>query len=1226
MKRKLLALLLTLACIFGAAGLAACGVSSGSTWRPSPTEEIWNYTLSEDGSYYIVSNYIPGTVRKTEIVIPDTYNNLPVKAIAKKAFYHYESLTSIVIPDSITIIEEGAFEGCSNLIEQENGVSYVDTWAIDCDYDVHSLTLREGTKGIANFAFGGYTALTSITIPDSLIAVGKYAFSNCHALTAVNYTGTVDTWAMIEFIQIEDNPLWYAGHLYINGVEMTEITLTTATHIGSYAFANCTTLTSVTIGDSVTTIGKSAFWECDSLKNVTMGDGITTIGESAFLECHSLKNVTLGDGVTTIGESAFAYCYALTSIIIPDNVTSIETGAFYYCPKLIEVVNKSSLTITAGDSSNGSVAAYAKQVITNEADSKLIEQDDYIFYNDNGSYYLMGYTGNQRKLSLPESINGNEYALYSYAFAYCYNLTKIIIPDSVTDIGWFAFYDCYNLTSATIGDNINIEGFPFYNCPKLVEFVSRTSQTIWVGQDWNSNMDTYTAIQSITSEADSKLIEQDDYIFYNDNGSYYLMGYTGNQTELSLPESINGNEYALYPYAFYACGLTSITIPDGITSLKEGAFEGCSNLIEKENGVYYVDTWAIDCDYDLYSLTLRDGTKGIAENALNTISTFLSITIPDSVNYIGDAFSDYHIQKATIPTSAISSIPKSSLTEVIITGGETIEAGAFSSCYNLTSITIPDSVTSIEAGAFSGCDSLTSITIPDSVTSIGGYVFANCSALTDIIIPDSVTSIGERAFYHCDDLYSVTIGAGVTTIGKDAFYVPHAGASLPINYTLTEVHHTGSVDTWAMIEFANKEANPLYHAGHLYINSVEVTEATFTTATKISAYAFYNCTALKSVTIGDSVTSIGEDAFAGCSKPIQTENGVSYIDTWAIACNDKATNVTLKEGTKGIGDYAFNYCDLTSITIPDSVIAIGKSTFWACSDLTEVYYTGTVDTWAMIEFANEEANPLYYAEHLYINGVEITEVALTTATKIGSFAFSGYDALTSVTIPDGVRTIGAGAFSSCSALTSITVDENNANYKSIDGNLYTKDGKTFLQYSIEKTETEFTIPDGVTVIEYGAFQGSSLTRITIPDSVTTIGDYAFAACSFTSITIPDSVTTIGSYAFRTCRALKNVTIGDSVTSLGVGAFFECSITCIIIPNSVAAIGYEAFAFSGSSANITSAYYKGTASEWAEITFGAYSDMIDIPLRAIDVLYYYSESAPTDEGNYWRYVDGVPTPW
>ena len=245
-----------------------------------------------------------------------------------------------------------------------------------------------------------------------------------------------------------------------------------------------------------------------------------------------------------------------------------------------------------------------------------------------------------------------------------------------------------------------------------------------------------------------------------------------------------------------------------------------------------------------------------------------------------------------------------------------------------------------------------------------------------------------------------------------------------------------------------------------YIVSVIIPDS----VTSIGGYAFSGCSSLTSVTMGNSVTSIGDDAFAYCSN---------------------LTSIVIPDSVTSIGNDAFRNCSsLTSIVIPDSVTSIGTYAFSECSSLTSVTIPDSV-------------------------------------TSIGYAAFEYCSSLTSIVIPDSVTYIGYYAFYRCSNLININVNENNTAYQSINGNLYTKDGKNLVQYAIGKTDTSFTIPDSVTSIGDYAFYGcSSLTSIVIPDSVTSIGNYAFYGCSsLPSIVIPDSVASIGNYAFRYCSRL-----------------------------------------------------------------------------------------------------------
>ena len=307
--------------------------------------------------------------------------------------------------------------------------------------------------------------------------------------------------------------------------------------------------------------------------------------------------------------------------------------------------------------------------------------------------------------------------------------------------------------------------------------------------------------------------------------------------------------------------------------------------------------------------------------------------------------------------------------------------------------------------------------------------------------------------------------------------------------------------------------------------------------TSIGGEAFSGCSSLTSITIPNSVTSIGWAAFEGCSDltSVTLGNSITTIEYGTFSKCSSLTSVTLGNSVTSIGREAFRDCSsLTSITIPNSVTSIGDWAFYSCSGLTSVTIGNSVTSIG--------DNAFWCCSNL--TSIEIPN----SVTSIGVYAFYGCESLTSITIPESVTSIGDGAFGGCSGLTSITIP-----------NSVTSIGD-WAFYSCSSL-TSITIPNSVTSIGNQAFKYcSSLTSVTIPNNVTSIGNQAFSGCSsLTSITIPNNVTSIGDWAFYSCYGLTSITIPNSVTSIGVYAFYGCeSLTSITIPESVTSIGDGAF--------------------------------------------------------------------
>lgn len=609
-----------------------------------------------------------------------------------------------------------------------------------------------------------------------------------------------------------------------------------------------------------------------------------------------------------------------------------------------------------------------------------------------------------------------------------------------------------------------------------------------------------------------------------------------------------------------------------------------------------------------------------------------------------------------------------------------IEALAFKDCTEITSVVIPDSITSIGVAAFRGCTGLTTVIIPENSTlaAIDGSAFCECSALISITIPDSVTTIDGSAFYDCSSLVSITIPAGVTTIGSEAFY--NCTALTEINYNATncaDFEYKNDVFTYAgkngdgikvtISKNVQKIPDYLFFPNDSTIYVPNITELVFeegSVCQSIGSYAFSGCKKLTDVTIVSSVTSIGNSAFSGWSAlteihynatncadlsfnnyvfnhvgkdgdgiKVTIGKNVQKIPAYLFCPYEASaylyvpnvTEVVFEEGSvcQSIGKYAFYHCpSLTSITIGESVTSIGKHAFSTCAALTEIHYnatncddlsdcnyvfniSGTGTEYVKVTIGkNVQRIPAYLFcpdSSSISHASRIREVVFeedSVCQSIGEYAFCNCTNLRNVTIPESVTSIGEYAFYNCITLENVNYNATNCDDFSSDNYVFAYAGQNgsgikltvgknvqkmpaYLfytnasnRYAPKLTELVFEESSVCQSIGAYAFSCASLTSVTIPYGVTSIGNDAFSFCAeLTDVTIPNTVTSIGNFAFCMCTSLTEITIPDSVTSIEFSAFNSCaSLASVTIGKGVTSIGNNAFAFCPL---LTEIYYNAT---------------------------------------------------
>lgn len=942
--------------------------------------ESTSFTYRLEGDKAYITGYT-GTLPET--VVPAVIDGYPVYAIenlrspilthvvvsegievigdsAFKAYFDYEkgyirTLVSVSLPQSLKIISDDGFWGQENLQEITLGsVVEIGQSAFGSCTMLKQITLPDTLTTIGWRAFES-SGLTSLTIPVNVTSLGDSFITDCSALTSLYVAEGNPNYEIVDGLlyDIPAKTLRYALPDVSGDVVIRDGTV----RIGDDVFKEHA-ITSVQLPDSLQKIGNCAFQFCKELKEITFPEGLITIDGLAFAYCTQLENVVLPEGLKSLGDSAFYACAGLTEITVPEGITWMS-GTFANCYSLHTLNLPNSLTYMSGvveecrsletlhlpaklAGISGEWPSKLKTITTAFGSVRYVSEDGILYDTQDNSILFVN-----------ASITGN-----------------VTVRDGITTIGAGAFKGRKGLTSVTLPESCTvIDSYAFENCTALTD-INFPEKLELIGRNAFYN-------SGITS---LKLSQPGLHV-----GSF---AFTDCHQLKSV--EITSTDFDLMEWAFARCeNLETVILPPQVFRMEGGCFTECTSLttVVLPKNITFVHGFK-GCT-SLKTIEIPDSVTSIGYEAFANCKSLESIHLPDGVTNIGDlafarcfALKDVNFPAAltTIGKEAFRSVP---IAEVVIPANVT-EIADMAFYYNeeLRSLTLPNGLKKIGDSAFWNASKLQTVELPESLTEIGETAFRQ-SDLTSITIPGNVKRIGTGAFAACENLEKVSVAPGVETIGSEAF----TGCT-----KLTEATLTSSVATIEGGAFYGCKALQTISGGALI--------------QFIGENAFMNCENIEEINISPNLTEIQGHAFDGCKKlkrvsPSAAQKGVVLPHVKNIG--ERAFNVckaipsfSLGDSLETIGDYAFASTSVTSMYFPDTVNKIGINPMWQNYAILSVHLPKSLT----------EIPTGMFAQAARMQTLTIPQ----GVRSIGAQAFHGNVALAALKLPDGLERIGANAF------------------------------------------------------------------------------------------------------------------------------------------------------------------------------------------------------------------------
>ncbi len=1145
---------------------------------------------------YITVEEVPFSVGDTSVVEPACP---PLDGFIAEWDSYTLGSRSIVVNAVYTSLEKGTDGLSFALVTPEVGDPYVEvigysgkaerkTVVIPATYSMKNASnevVSYPVKAIADQAFFGHP-MQAILFMGEIETIGDQAFSGCENLLSIQ--------------------------------------LPSIDRVGDYAFFGCKSLSSITVPDSVTEIGQAAFANCYALESVVIGSGVTKICESAFSACHSLEAITIPASVRTIESRAFLGCSELLTLTVLGSAPTLGSNAFVGCVNLQEAAvpagwlyeiskaNLISLTVTSGISlpdgalsdaplletlslpaslnNIGSLAfygCYSLRTVTVASESTAFCVDGGFLYNKDLTKLYLVPAMTEGVVTLRDSVT----EIADGALAYCAHMTAISVPDGLKAVGKSALEGCTALLEITLPNGtLSVGDGAFAGCTGLTK-VDLPNTLTTVGDGILSDC---MAINEASVPANVALALEKE----------------------SLRKLIITSGSFISVKAFYNCeNLEEIILADSLTTIGANAFTGTAYYNDPANWttvgegrLLYIGNHLITAENISGECTVREGVVTVAASAFAGNTEMTSIVLPETVVSIGkEAFKNcVSVNAATVPTSALSSMPLTALTSITIVGGA-IPENAFAGCTELANITLGSGITAIGKNAFNDTayyknasmwtDSGKTLyindclivakgeidgayTVRENTALIANGAFAGNTALTSVSFPASLKYVGDGAFLDCSEIESIALPAGLVSVGNNAFQgcLSAASVNIPENVVI------------------GKEA----FRGCAAIETLLVPAS----VTSIGENAFADCTALRTISIPAAVVSSIHKEFL---ENVTITSGTA-LEKEAFKGSLNLASISLPEGLVSLGDGAFEGCLLlTGIQLPASLTTMGKGVFVGCSALQSVTLAAGNTAFAA------ENGVLYNADQTTVIVVPAQKTAFTipaSVTKIDDYAFAN-GCLASIVIPDTVTSIGAGAFSGCAALESLTLP---SAIGRLDNSVFA--GCTALE--------SVTAPTLVLTTNFVSIVKGSLVELHINGGNGTSNFTTnFSSCTkLTKLTVDASVNNgFHANAFGSCTSLReaNVTVKASLNlpatiqklTLNSGTVDTTSVTALNRKTALTSVVIgEDVTVSGSGlfdnvSTLTAIFCEGERpADW------------DTNKWTAKTVYFAGE---------WSYVAGVPTP-